>query len=357
MTPAISVNAANPTDVRFTVSGLASDYSGTVTFTDATGKTDVVPIGGNGTYSANLSNLANGTLTYLMTVSDPAGNVINVDPTVTLGDGSANAAAGTSQYPSLFTGYAVRPSWQVAGVDYAVGVPSGTVLKNPATISMAGVSVNTSTHVISITGNNVTLDGYDFSLNGGWQVSISGMNATVKDSYFKIGANNLQPITTTGSDNLNSTLIYCEIDGSGKNPGSNTLINNINTIEYCYLHDAGQDVINYGHPLVVEYNLVANNGLIAGAHADWIQLGSGTGWNATVDYNTFYQSGVGNMGTQGIEISGWGTDNFVGQVENNTIIVKPNGNVNNTIGSIGKRSQSRRYGCEQLHRNWDGRFR
>ena len=242
------------------------------------------------------------------------------------------ASTGTPQYPNLFTGYAVRPSWQVAGVDYAAGVPSGTVLKNPATISMAGVSVNTSTHVISITGNNITLDGYDFSLNGGWQVSISGMNATVKDSYFKIGANNLQPITTTGSDNLNSTLIYCEIDGSGKNPGTGTLINNINTIKYCYLHDAGQDVINYGHPLVVEYNLVANNGLIAGAHADWIQLGSGTGWNATVDYNTFYQSGVGNMGTQGIEISGWGTDNFVGQVENNTIIVKPNGNVNNTIG-------------------------
>ena len=51
-----------------------------------------------------------------------------------------------------------------------------------------------------------------------------------------------------------------------------------------------------------------------------------------MDYNTFYQSGVGNMGTQGIEISGLGTDSFVGQVENNTIIVKPNGNVNNTIG-------------------------
>ena len=73
-----------------------------MTFTDATGKSDVVPIGSNGTYSANLSNLTNGTLTYLMTVSDPAGNVINVDPTATLGDGSANAPAGAPQLPEAY---------------------------------------------------------------------------------------------------------------------------------------------------------------------------------------------------------------------------------------------------------------
>ena len=83
--PALSVYAANPSNVIFTVSGLASDYSGTVTFTDTTGKSDAVAIGSNGTYSANLSNLTDGTLTYVMKVSDPAGNVITVDPTTTLG--------------------------------------------------------------------------------------------------------------------------------------------------------------------------------------------------------------------------------------------------------------------------------
>ena len=83
--PSLSVNASNPTNVLFVVSGLPSDYSGTVTFTDSTGKADVVAVGGNGSYSANLSNLTDGTLTYVMTVSDPAGNVITVDPTTTLG--------------------------------------------------------------------------------------------------------------------------------------------------------------------------------------------------------------------------------------------------------------------------------
>ena len=91
-----------------------------MTFTDTTGKSDVVPIGSDGTYSANLSNLTNGTLTYVMTVTNPAGNVITVDPTATLGDGSANAPAGTPQLPNLLNGYAVRPPWEVAGVDYAV---------------------------------------------------------------------------------------------------------------------------------------------------------------------------------------------------------------------------------------------
>lgn len=42
--PSLTVDATNPVHVTFTVSGLASDYSGTVTFTDASGKQDVVPV-------------------------------------------------------------------------------------------------------------------------------------------------------------------------------------------------------------------------------------------------------------------------------------------------------------------------
>ena len=83
--PSLTVNAANPADVIFTVSGLQSGYTGTVTFTDSTNKSDVVSISGNGPYSANLSNLADGTLTYLLKASNSAGNVVTVDPTTTLG--------------------------------------------------------------------------------------------------------------------------------------------------------------------------------------------------------------------------------------------------------------------------------
>ena len=64
----------------------------------------------------------------------------------------------------------------------------------PATVSMPGVSVNASTHTITVTGNNVTLDGYDFSLNGGWQVRCESANTTIVNSKFVIGANNLSAI-------------------------------------------------------------------------------------------------------------------------------------------------------------------
>ena len=87
LTPSLSVDATIPSHVTFTVSGLEGDETGTVTFTDSSGSQDVVPIGSNGAYSANLSNLTDGTITYLMRVTDPAGNVTTVDPPLNLGGG------------------------------------------------------------------------------------------------------------------------------------------------------------------------------------------------------------------------------------------------------------------------------
>src|SRR6266542_4367378 len=106
----------------------------------------------------------------------------------TYDDGSANASAGTPQEPNLLAGYTVRPPWQVAGVDYAVG-PQSAPTKDPATISMAGVSVDTSTRTVTITGSNVTLDGYDFSLHGGYQLNVVGNNAVVQNCNFALGTN------------------------------------------------------------------------------------------------------------------------------------------------------------------------
>jgi hypothetical protein len=43
-------------------------------------------------------------------------------------DGLAGASRGRPQYPGLLSGYQFRPPWNVAGVDYRVGVPEGQVL-------------------------------------------------------------------------------------------------------------------------------------------------------------------------------------------------------------------------------------
>ena len=302
LNPTLSVDAANPTDVKFTVSGLESDYSGTVTFTDSTGKSDVVAIGSDGNYSANLSNLTNGTLTYVMTVSDPAGNVITVDPTTTLGspgDGSANASSGTPQLPTLLSGYAALPAWQVAGVDYHVGIPSGTVLLNPATISMPGVSVNTSTHTVTVTGNNVTLNGYDFSLNGGWQVNqaAGANNLTIENSNFVIGANNNNEVVqAVGAGPL--TLLYNNFNGSGTaGSGANqeTLVMASGsglTAEYNYFTNAYSDFIDVGFGsgnYNILYNAFNAYGFGPSVHADVVQTWGNSIASLNVEYNTVYQ--------------------------------------------------------------------
>jgi hypothetical protein len=36
-------------------------------------------------------------------------------------DGSADAPSGPAPFADLLSGYAVRPQWKVAGVDYFVG--------------------------------------------------------------------------------------------------------------------------------------------------------------------------------------------------------------------------------------------
>ena len=316
LNPTVSVNAANPADVKFTVSGLASDYSGTVTFTDSTGNSDVVPISSDGNYSANLSNLANGTITYLMTVSDPAGNIINVDPSATLGpsgyaDGAANAPAGTPQLPNLFSSYAVRPPWEVAGVDYAVGVPAGTVLKDPAVAGNmpAGVSVSTSAHTVYVTGNNVTLNGFNFSLEGGWSILIEGgvSGTTIENCDFVVGTNNQSPINALGGSS-NLTLLDNSFNCGGSSnlgsaladavfyQGTGTFIAEYNYFSNTYGHMidfvGGASVVTVTP--IVEYNVFEGWGMGAGSHGNpWYMDGNDNITNGVFNFNTIVQpSGV-----------------------------------------------------------------
>ena len=346
LNPSLTVNAANPADVLFTVSGLASDYSGKVTFTDTTGKADVVSIGGNGTYSANLSNLANGTLTYLMTVSNPAGNVINVDPTATLGDGSANAPAGTPEFPNLLNGYAVRPSWEVAGVDYYVGVPANAVLSDPSTLSSnPNISVNSSTHQISAYGSGYTISNINFALDGGWQLILHGSNITVEDCNFAIGSNG-NAMLNDNVGGINNTIQYSTFNANGLTDNYNDAdiyILGPATVEYCRIENASSDLVDVGgsgssvQDITLKYNMLVNAGQASGTHPDWLQLGGGT-YTVDVESNTFYQTAaVNGPGTQGIFTdAGNNGASLVGAniISNNTIVTLAGARVNYAIGAL-----------------------
>src|SRR6476661_10187324 len=102
---------------------------------------------------------------------------------INLSDGSANAPSGASQFSTLLNGYAARPAWNVAGVDYAVGYAAGTVLKDPMTAALpAGVTRDAANHTFLITGNNVVLSGWDFSFAGGLEVIATTANNSIISS-------------------------------------------------------------------------------------------------------------------------------------------------------------------------------
>jgi hypothetical protein len=233
--------------------------------------------------------------------------------------GLSNAPLCAAQLPSLLNGYNIRPDWRVAGVDYCVGFSTSTVLKDPATISMAGVSVNTSSKIVTITGNNVTLDGYDFSLNGGWEVSVQAANTTIANSNFAIGSNNLAPIISTAAAS-NMTVTHSTIDGNGQSPGWGGLISyrgNGFTVEYSWLKNAGGDMIQQvdggaGSTVVVQNNLIQNGGLASGAHGDYTQLAGGP-FNVNIAYNTTVQNGGATQGLMTEYTS-------QGQISHNTMI-------------------------------------
>ena len=275
----------------------------------------------NGTETANIALLGNYLKSGWTLSSDGHGGTMVVDPPLNSTDGSANAAAGTPQLPNLLSGYSVRPSWNVAGVDYNVGVSAGTVLKNPATISMAGVSVNSTNHTVTITGNNVTLSGYDFSLNGGWQVYVAGNNDTIENCNFAVGSNGQTPISVgvNGSTASNTTIEYNTINGNQASNGIGFGLIECNgigttTIEYNSITNAYSENMVIGNNTssaanyVIQYNLIENAGygFAAGAHGDWIQQYNAPGDvinSLQINYNTFVQTvAPGGGGTQGLSL-------------------------------------------------------
>lgn len=143
-------------------------------------------------------------------------------------DGAAGAPVGGSfQQANFFTSYApqngqsyiTRPGWRVAGVDYAVGYPSAsTPLKDPTAGGLPSGSSYAS-NVITVTGANVTLDGWDLSVAGGIAVAAYAATGTLTVQNCKV-------VYGSGGGNTNNGA-WLEIGNSSTNTGCNlALFNN-----------------------------------------------------------------------------------------------------------------------------------
>jgi hypothetical protein len=219
-----------------------------------------------------------------------------------ISDGSANAPTGAPEMPNLLSSYASRPNWAVAGVDYYVGTPRGTALKSPMTILIPGVLVDPLSRIVTVSGSNVILDGYDFSQNGGWgiQVTNGAQNVNIQNSYFKVGPNNRHPINAAnvGGGGGTITVRNCTFDGS--DAGVNVLLssNGYMLAEYNRFTNVGDDAIYVGAGgATIQYNLFDNMGNgNDGSHPDAIQSYFTAIPIYVVRYNTVYQPPTASPG-------------------------------------------------------------
>jgi hypothetical protein len=143
-----------------------------------------------------------------------------------VGDGCMKAqAAGSVRRTNFFTGftgqtYPVRPPWNVAGVDYAVGY-SGT-LKDPAVAGNLPACVSSYNANIFFANADMqpcVLDHLDFTLHGGYCFVVTGtrgQTVTFSNDHFATGTSNCTEysgwIQVDAGYTANVLVEYSEID-------------------------------------------------------------------------------------------------------------------------------------------------
>jgi hypothetical protein len=224
----------------------------------------------------------------------------------TYNDGTAGAPQGIIQASGALSGYTLRAPWHVPGVDYAVGIPLGTVLKDPTLISMAGITVDSTNKMIRVTGNNLVLDSYDFTLHGGYEIyTIGATNTTVQNSnVFEI---------ETDAQSSGLTVRNCLLDDGERTSSIQTLILQTGSgnlvVQYNWLKGYQADAIvpgASGANVDIRFNLFEDGLSQAGASLYAINASLPYFASATIDYNTFLQH----------NLSSWGENLAIGSPKN-----------------------------------------
>lgn len=193
------------------------------------------------------------------------------------------------QHPLLLTNYAVRPAWQVAGVDTIVGC-SGTLL-DPASIAVGGIEVNVPAKTVLILSTVVAFifDSYDFA---GYHIDNDGDNVTFKNCNFSNGANSC---IFSRSDSTNLHLDHCTFDGLGGSDAIVTMSGVNAVVEFCWFKNCAGDSFQLQGPigggtLTLDHNLFEQAGQGVGSHGDFLQVFTGVPVVASITFNTTVQA-------------------------------------------------------------------
>ncbi len=195
-----------------------------------------------------------------------------------------------------------RPPFNVAGVDYHVGVPVGIALRNPATDTLPdGCSYKAG--LVTCSKDNAVISGYDFSLHEVQLYIPGGVSGTIiTNNKFGIGAACKDPLVDIR--NAGSTKIsHNSFDGAGPlcpNLLFGTLIFSVypagavSTVEYNVFNNIPTDGLQYAGPpsgaasIILRYNLFYIQGFYG--HPDGFQANGGNFGPIDISFNTYYNA-------------------------------------------------------------------
>ncbi len=300
-----------------------------------------------------------------VTASNAAGTSAGQAISVTVyPDGALDAPVGTTiQHPTYLDSYSAanRPPWKVAGVTYAVGIPSAVVLKNPTVDSLpAGCAYDSGNGWVRCdSGSGITFDGWDFTVGGGKRLYlVDCVNTVVTNSKFGgVDARAHDYIIQGAGTSKGLTVSYSLVDGgftaTGQAGSQSALINMGGDVTspinlwYNDFSNYGQHVIETGAisggdtvAINYKYNLIDEAMISPGSHQNCLQLYQG-GITPTVVYNFMYQSQLD--GAECFQFYGGVAPDITlntAYLSNNVMIALKNGGVN-TMSNMNTAPDSR----------------
>jgi hypothetical protein len=225
-----------------------------------------------------------------------------------------SGGSGGSIKPTVYqaTPHNAATPWNMPGVDYYVGIPNGTVLLDPTIQGNLPAGTRLNGSMVTITGCNVTLNGFDFTLhNTVLDVNVSGSACvtTVENSKFQANGTAFQTIAALDSLGTNGSFVFQFNDYNGLAPvggiGSGFAVNDpiqgnwsgagTVTLMYNWFHTFDSKIIQLtgttpASTLIEKYNLFTDFGSCASppcAHGEAEYTYSGGTIAYTGEYNTY----------------------------------------------------------------------
>jgi hypothetical protein len=313
-------------------------YSWTARGGDGTGATGTITVSGGKLGGSN---------SQVYTISNPGSNYTS-RPTIVVS--GLTRGTGASVVPSVYqaTPHNAPTPWNMPGVDYYVGIPSGTVLMDPTNSANLPSGASYSSPTVTINGCNVILDSLDFTLhNTAVVVDVSSPNCTtiIRNSKFHANGNSPHPIAKLVQLGTGGSFIFRrnEYDGLapiGNRNGSGFAVNapilgsGTVTLLYNYFHNFDSKVIQLSgssptSTFTEKYNLFSDFGSCnsppcSHGEAEYTYHGAPDALKMTIEFNTY----ISHFNTNGSDLTALQAvqaDNvdIIGTTDNHNVIFAP----------------------------------